>query len=179
MTLKKIKIIEVFILFGLAFLFHFAYEAIPNNLFSIIFPVNESIWEHMKLIYTPFIFGILIDYLTAKIFKIDMHNIIFSNFYSSIICIMVYLIIYLPINHFLGHNTFIAIFLHLIIFILGEIISYFLIQKEENINLKYISIVLIIIGYIIFGLLTYYTPKTHLFYDTMHKTFGIEKESLK
>ena len=30
-----------------------------------------------------------------------------------------------------------------------------------------------IIGYIVFGLLTYYPPKTDLFYDSMNKKYGI------
>lgn len=173
MSLKKIKIIDVFIIFILCILFHFLYEWFPSKLLSIFFPVNESIWEHMKLIYTSFLLCSLIDYIFSKLFKIKINNIIFSNFYSSIICIIIYLIIYLPINRFLGHNTFIAIFLLFLIIIIGQIISYLLMIKEENISLKYISYVLIIIGYIVFGLLTYYPPKTDLFYDQMHKKYGI------
>ena len=173
MNLKKLKIIDCFILFALCILFHFIYEWFPNKLFSIFFPVNESIWEHMKLIYTSFIVGILIDYIFSKIFKIKLNNLIFSNFYSSIISIMTYLIIYLPIDSFIGHSTIFAITLLFLMIIFGEIICYNLMIKNENITLNYISIVLIIIGYIIFGLLTYYPPKTKLFFDPQHKKYGI------
>ena len=47
--MKKIKIIGFFIMMCLSFLSHFMYEWCDNFLFSIFFPVNESIWEHMKL----------------------------------------------------------------------------------------------------------------------------------
>ena len=173
MNLKKIKIIDVFIVFALCILFHFTYEWFPNKLFSIIFPVNESIWEHMKLIYSSFLVCSLFDYIFSKIYDTKINNLIFANFYSSIICIMTYLIIYLPVNHFIGHNTVFAISLLFLIIILGQIISYKLMLKEENKSLKYISYVLIIIGYIIFGLLTYYPPKTELFFDPQHKKYGI------
>lgn len=173
MTLKKLKIIDTFIVFALCFLFHFLYSWFPNKLFSIFFPVNESIWEHMKLIYTSFLMCSLTDFIFSKIFNLKINNLIFSNFYSSIICIMVYLIIYIPINHFLGHNTLVAITLLFLIIILGQIISYNLMIKENNIKLNYISVALIIIGYIIFGLLTYYPPKTELFFDEQNNKYGI------
>ena len=48
--MKKIKIIGFFIMMCLSFLSHFMYEWCDNFLFSIFFPVNESIWEHMKLL---------------------------------------------------------------------------------------------------------------------------------
>ena len=49
MDLKKIKIVSIFGMFILCFLTHFLYNFFPNTLFSIFFPVNESIWEHMKM----------------------------------------------------------------------------------------------------------------------------------
>ena len=51
MTLKKIKIINVVFLFLLSFLWHFMYDLFPNNIFALVFPVNESVWEHMIIVY--------------------------------------------------------------------------------------------------------------------------------
>ena len=60
--MKKIKIIGIFIIFILSVIFHFLYGIFPNYLFSILFPVNESIWEHMKLIVTStLVFSIFDD----------------------------------------------------------------------------------------------------------------------
>ena len=49
MDLKKVKIVSIFGMFIFCFLTHFLYNFFPNTLFSIFFPVNESIWEHMKM----------------------------------------------------------------------------------------------------------------------------------
>lgn len=38
---------------------HFLYEWLPNPLFGIIAPVNESAWEHLKLSFWPFLAGAL------------------------------------------------------------------------------------------------------------------------
>lgn len=32
---------------------HFLYDALPNPLTALISPVNESVWEHLKLLYYP------------------------------------------------------------------------------------------------------------------------------
>ena len=34
---------------------HFLYDALPNPLTALISPVNESVWEHLKLLYWPFL----------------------------------------------------------------------------------------------------------------------------
>lgn len=40
--------------FGLASIFHFAYEWLGSNLFAgLFFPVNESVFQHLKLILYP------------------------------------------------------------------------------------------------------------------------------
>lgn len=32
---------------------HFFYEVLPNPLTALISPVNESVWEHLKLLFWP------------------------------------------------------------------------------------------------------------------------------
>lgn len=32
---------------------HFLYDAVPNVLTALISPVNESVWEHLKLLFFP------------------------------------------------------------------------------------------------------------------------------
>lgn len=32
---------------------HFLYTALPNPLTALVAPVNESVWEHLKLLYYP------------------------------------------------------------------------------------------------------------------------------
>ena len=39
---------------------HFVHDFFPNPAVGLIAPVNESIWEHLKIIYWPFLAGALI-----------------------------------------------------------------------------------------------------------------------
>ena len=52
---KKI-ILSSFIIFILSTLFHSLYNYLPCFLTSIIVPVNESIFEHMKMIFLYVLF---------------------------------------------------------------------------------------------------------------------------
>lgn len=173
--MRKVKIFGVFVIFGLSFLSHFMYSWFPNTLFSIIFPVNESIWEHMKLIVSPVLIFSLIEYIIYRIKNIHYNNFIFSYSISMIVGIISYLIIYLPIDYIFGHSAVVAISLLFVIFILIEVISYYIMRYRE---IKYSSIIgvgLIILMYIIFGYLTYNPIEIDLFYDKNKKIYGMPK----
>lgn len=34
---------------------HFLYQAVPNAASALISPINESLWEHVKIIYWPYL----------------------------------------------------------------------------------------------------------------------------
>ena len=92
-----------------------------------------------------------------------------------IVGIISYLIIYLPIDYIFGHSAVVAISLLFVIFILIEVISYYIMRYRE---IKYSSIIgvgLIILMYIIFGYLSYNPIEIDLFYDKNKKIYGIPK----
>ena len=173
--MKKIKIIGVFLIFILSFISHFMYEWFPNTLFSILFPVNESIWEHMKLIVTPVLIFSLIEYIIYRKENISYNNFILSYSISMIIGIIIYLMIYIPIDYIFGHSMIFAISLLFLIFIVVEVISYYIMNYREIMYSNVIGIILIIIMYIVFGYLTYNPILNYLFYDTSKKIYGIDK----
>ena len=173
MNLKKVKTIDCFLIFALCFLFHFCYELLPNPVFAILFPVNESIWEHMKLIYSSIIFSCLIDYILLNKNQIKINNLFTSAFVSSVSSIIVYLLIFLPLYNLIGENIIISISLLFIVIIFSQYISYLIMKQENNNILNIFSIVLIIMGYIVFGYLTYKPLENYIFYDIKHKKYGI------
>ena len=173
MSLKTTKIIGFFAIFLLCFLFHFLYDWFPNSLFSIFFPVNESIWEHMKLIYSSFIFYGLFDYLLLKKNKIYFNNFLLQLFFIPLVGIVLYLIIFIPIYKMIGENMIISIGLLGIIIIIEQILSYFILQYKEIKYQNLIGIIGIILVYIIFGYLTYKPIENYIFFDTVKDKYGI------
>ena len=98
MALKWIKLVSTFGIFFLCFLTHFIYEWFPNTLFSIFFPVNESIWEHMKMLFTAVILYSIIDYLILRSFKQKTDNFLINVFITATTSIPIFLILYLLFN---------------------------------------------------------------------------------
>ena len=175
--MKKIKIVGVIISFILAIIFHFIYGWVPNSVISVIAPVNESIWEHMKLIVTPSIIFSIFEYFIYKKKDIEFNNFILSYAISSILGIIVYLLLYIPLNDIFGHKAYIAISLLFLILIFVQVVSYYIMNKENIKHSSDIGILLITIAYFVFGYLTYHPPKINLFYDYMNKGYGIIKSS--
>lgn len=174
--MKKIKIIGIFVIFLLSFISHFMYEWFPCRIFSIFFPVNESIWEHMKLIVTPVLFFSIFENIFYKKRNILVNNFILSYSISTILGIVIYLILYLPSHYVIGHNIFISIGLLFITFIIIEIINYYIMKYRDIKHSKIIGLVIIVVMYIIFGYLTYNPPKIDLFYDTSKNIYGIPEK---
>ena len=173
--MKKIKVVGVVVIFALTVLYHFLYEWFPNPVFSVLFPVNESIWEHMKLLYSGILTWQIIEYFILKRKNIKFTNYFSSLFLTMITSIIVYLILYLPLYSLFKENMFISIGLLIIVIILMEIFNYYLIsRKEENKFLDKVSIILIILGYVVFLSLTYDPPRNYIFYDTTENKYGID-----
>ena len=164
MKLKIVKIIGIFIIFLLCFPLHFLYDIFPNFLTSVISPINESIWEHMKLIYTSYLIWGLIEYFLLEKNK-EVNNFLLQLFLVPFFGICIYLIIYLPLFNIFGENLLISLILLFVVIVIEQIISYYLLQKEEIPNQGLIGIIGIVAIYIIFGYLTYFPLNNYLFFD--------------
>lgn len=172
MSLKRIKVISVFGMFALCFLTHFLYNWLPNSLFSIFFPVNESIWEHMKMMCSSILIFSVIEYFLYKKYRISHNNFALSVFLEVSLSIIIFLIIYLPIYHFTG-SVFILNLIVLFISIYFVNIISFYILKLSPLHKEVISIIGIILVYILFGILTYFPPENYLFLDKVENKYGI------
>ena len=63
MNIKKYCIIGIFFTVLLGTLLHFTYDLSGNSDFvAILSAVNESTWEHLKLIFFPMIVFMLIEF---------------------------------------------------------------------------------------------------------------------
>lgn len=172
MFIKKYVVINSILTFGLCFLFHFAYDLFDNFIFALIFPVNESIFEHIKLIFTSYVFSSL---FLSKYYKNNtiINNLFFSTLMSYLLCIFVFLIVWLPL-YFSGIESMIFTIIWLFVStIVSQIVVYKLYNKNINNDYNKISVVFIILLFIIFGTFTYIPLKNPLFIDPQTKSYGI------
>lgn len=174
MSLKKIKIINVVFLFLLSFLWHFVYDWFPNNIFALFFPVNESIWEHMKIIYFCLFMGSILEFVLCKKNNIKINNFYIEAMVKSILGVIFYLIIFVPFYLWLGESMFISISLMLITYIFMEYIGYKILTGEEM-NINILPVIIIVLGCIMFVILTFYPLHNFLFFDEVKFGYGILK----
>lgn len=173
MSKKRLKIIGTIIAFILCFPFHGIYDKFPNTLTSIFFPVNESIWEHMKILFTTIMVSSVIQKIIMYIKKEDVTNICFSNFIGAISSIPIFLILFLPIYYLFGENFPLTILIMLITIIISQIIAYRLLLKP-NFKMENKTILLVILVYTIFTILTYNPLNLDIFVDSTQCICGLK-----
>ncbi len=172
--IKKIKIIGTLIAISLTFPLHFLYEKIPNIITSIIAPVNESIFEHMKILFTAILLSGIIQKIYIKHKKLNINNVCISNFLAAISSIFIFLIMFLPYYYLFGKNFIITIIMMIISIILSEVIAYRIILKKD-LKLENKTIIFTIIIYCIFAYLTFNPPHINFFIDPLTNLYGIKK----
>lgn len=174
MNIKKITIISTIAIFLLSSLSHFVYDWFPNIFTSIFFPVNESIWEHTKMIFTTMMFWGLVEY-----FIISNHgkkNFATALVVGTIITIIFLIATFTPIYYMMNkqENMIITLIIYFISIVVGQIVSYFILKQKKDFKLfNIISIVSIPIIFTIYGILTYYPIKLELFYDFLNNKYGL------
>ena len=172
MHLKKYSIISTIIIFILSFMSHYLYEWFPNDVFAIFFPVNESVWEHMKIIYSTSIFYGFFEFFIK--YKNIKKNYFFSIFIGSVFNVIIYLLIFLPFFYMNIQNLLLDLFLLFITIYISQWLKYYIIYHIKNICLlNYFSILLIILVFTVFGYLTYNPIKNDLFLDENKQKYGI------
>lgn len=121
--LKRFRILSVFLIFITGSLFHFAYQFSNYSLVVGIFtPVNESIFEHLKLAVYPTILCYLISY--AVFYK----NIDFYKWFSaaSISCFISPIIITSFFYTYTGAFGFTSLILDIFSLFLGVLVAQFI-----------------------------------------------------
>lgn len=163
--MKKILINSLFI-FVISSIFHFVYNISPNNITALFFPVNESIWEHYKLLYTS---AILFSYLNIASKSYHLEALL-----RAVLIIVILSIFYLPIYYLYGENLVITLIILFISILITELILSRVINKNYRL-LNIISIPIIISISILFMYLTYNPIHNDLFLDKTKNTYGLNK----
>lgn len=174
MNKKILKVVGVIVAFVLCFPLHFLYDKFPNFITSIFAPVNESIWEHMKILFGSIITAGIIQKIIMLLKKEKINNICFSNFIGAISSIPIFLIMFLPIYNIIGENMIVIITIMFIAIVISEIISYVIMNKRDY-KMENKTIFLALIVYMIFLVLTYYPLEINLFLDKKELIYGIKK----
>ncbi|WP_317368164.1 DUF6512 family protein [uncultured Tyzzerella sp.] len=175
MYLKGYHIIGFIFTVILGTLLHFTYQLSGNNIIVGYFSaINESTWEHLKLLITPVIIFSIFEYF---IYGKNINNFILLKALTMLLGMFVIVASFYTYTGILGNNY---LPLDIGTFILGTFTTYYFsyrfIQKRflYNKNINYIG--LFIIAFVIFCMIYFTTnpPKIKLFLDPQTNTYGVQ-----
>ena len=173
MKLKKTQIIGFIFTVIVGTVLHFTYEWSGENAFVGTFsPVNESVWEHLKLLYVPMIiFGIIEVFLYGR----KKANFIPIRSLSILLGMLFIVAAFYIYSGIIGRNYFVV---DILIYIAAVYASYFFskrLLKTEKFTSP-ASKILAILGIILLIALTieftFAPPHIELFRDPNTGTFG-------
>ena len=175
MELEIVLIVSFFLISIIGTVLHFTHNWFKNGILLHIFSaVNESTWEHMKLLVLPTILVMIFQYILLRDRYFNLFNSLFILYLIEILTIpLLYESLRLIFKklHFL-----VTILIFYIAIILGVYIQYIMLISEISFLNEYISFVLIIVLTILFGIFTYYPPKYLIFRDPITGRYGDSKD---
>ena len=150
---------------------HFTYELSNNNLIVGAFSaVNESTWEHLKLLFIPMLITTIIGYLYLNENK---DKFLCAKTIGIIVSMLFTIIFFYTYSGVLGTNlAIINILTFLGAIVLGEYVSFELMNSYIKCD-KMAAIITLTILLISFIAFTYFSPKIGIFKDPID-CYGIE-----
>ncbi len=170
---KKFILIIIPLLFLLGALFHFLFDLSNENiLIALIAPINESIWEHTKMILFPYIIIFTSFFFIHK--KLDVNKYFFSLFISIIVGILTIPLLYYTYTEAFGIDL---VLIDILLLLFSNIISTLLFTHIYN-KIKdtipwYVSVLLILNLWIFYIIFTFNPPLLPIFVDPSTGYFGI------
>lgn len=169
--------IHTMILSIIASFSHFAYNLSGRNLIVGLFnPVNESVWEHLKFMFFPFLLWWIVIYLMKnRKCEIPVNTWIVSAAVSLVVAPLFVVLLFYSYTGALGiKSVFVDILLVLICYFLAlSIASHLLKYLEPNKLVAIVAVIAIAVMFILFFVFTFSPPQLPIFYDTLTKTYGI------
>lgn len=170
----KFEIISTIFILVLGTILHFTFDwSKDNTVVGTFCPVNESIWEHLKLLFFPTIVTIIVGYFyKGKKFE----NYLSAKTFGIIISMLFTIVTYYTYSGVIGKNIDVV---NIIIFILAVIIGQYVSYQKMNSKFysnNLVAIIILVILYLYFLVFTFYPPQIALFKDPVTGTFGIYKK---
>lgn len=167
--LKCYTIIGIIFVILTGTLFHFLYDWTNKNFIVGLFtPINESVWEHMKLLFFPML---LYSFVMILNLKADYPCITSSLCFGILIGTLLIPIFFYAYTFILGKNT---LFFDILIFVLSSIIAFFTAYKFTlSCKLQpytFLLCFLVDVLFICFVVFTLYPPHLKIFADPTDST---------
>lgn len=169
--LLKFYIFSIIFTLVLGTILHFTYTWSNNNPFIGSFSaVNESTWEHLKLVFFPMLITVIIGYFYLEN---NSQKYLCAKPISIVAAMFFITVFFYTYTGIIGTNySFFNIGSFIFAVILAEYITYLLMKSNYTCNKNFaVALLLILLFFFIF--FTYFPPKINYFKDPINNTYGI------
>jgi len=170
-SLLLFEIISTLFILTLGVILHFVFEWTNNNVFIGIFSaINESIWEHLKILFFPILITIVIGHFY---FKNDIPNYLCIKTKGLLLALAFIVVFYYTYSGILGtHIAIIDICSFVFTTILCEYYTYKKIKLNTPCN-NTIAVIILLILVICFTIFTFNPPHIGIFKDPSTGLYGM------
>lgn len=175
--MEKLKTLLKFEIFCLIFsmvigtLLHFTFEwSNSQPIVGAFSAVNESVWEHLKLVFYPILLTSLVGYFY---FRKDFPNYLYAKTVGLIVALLFITIFFYTYTGIIGNNfAILDIGSFFVAILLAEFVAY---KKLFFTISSHTSICFIILGLLLFSFIffTYLPPHINYFKDSVTGSYGI------
>ena len=157
-------------------LWHFVYEMLGRNfIIGLIAPINESVWEHLKIVFFPFLIVGIVGFIKLRPK---------SNFWTGILAgsavgmLTVFFGFYLY-SSIIGESLVIDILLYIASIIVAMFISWWFVINTKKIEwLEVLSAMGLLLIASVLIYLTIRTPRLKPFIEESTQTYGIYQNKI-
>lgn len=130
MNLKRVTIMGVIFIFLISFVIHNMYNWYPSIITFMLFPINDTIWEHQKMICMAYLVWGVIEYFILKLFNLYSRNIMTSVVLGSVFNVIIFLLLYIPLYTAFGYDTITTLVIYFLSIIISQGFSYSILNSD-------------------------------------------------
>ena len=177
MNLQRWQIMVIIICLITGTFLHFTYELSNyNQIVGLFSAVNESVWEHLKLLVFPMAIVSVIGVFAIKKYS---KNYWLSQVLGIITAMLFVVIFFYTYTGIIGKNIAILDIGSFVVgIILGEFVTYKILKSKKEYKAEVPSVLLLIVIILSFIIFTIYPPIIPLFEDPIYGTFGLEPKRI-
>lgn len=159
--IKRFQILSAIFVWITGTLLHFTHDWFPNSaVFTVISAVNESTWEHLKLIFFPMLLMTIIGYFYNK----DVKNFLYAKLVSILVAMSFIVVFFYTYTGVIGRNfAVLDIGSFFVAVALGEYYAYKIMLSDKNKISSAMAVVILAVIFLCFAIFTYYPPSIGLF----------------
>ncbi len=153
-------------------LLHFLYDWTDIGFVALFSAVNESIWEHMKILFFPMLIFAVFE---SRYFAKDYENFWCAKLIGILVGLIVIPVMYYTYTGALGVS---ADWFNIIIFFIAAAVAYIietrLMKRDKNFcKSPIVAIIVLCIIAVVFAIFSFAPPVIPLFEDPITKTYGL------